>query len=422
MYKPSELSSKSLKELKEIADRLDAEPQGHAGRKISWVWGILTAQKTKQDTIGGLNTSIIPSPEENIEESENSKNLLGNEVESQKSVEKPSMDEATSPTPLDPFQSLRELAKSKEQQRKDKTLFLILKKEWYDAIASGQKKEEYREITPYWQKRLEGKDYDHVLFQLGYKSDAPRRVVPLLGIEKGYPKPQWAPPEWHNKECYVLKLQSETEAEFLDKKLTEWLESNLREVYGEGDQAVWYFQKDFIGDCKDYFYRFGGCVPSDVTKIQEWIDTQDWRVLFESSPTTGKSRFIEKLIQAWDEKEQVVDRGNIADFCSVIASPFIKSDQKIENWSSEQAWRSILETFDWYDCEVFDVNESKTDADADDEVLIEALEKATKITESLREQLFEIFDFDTDFNLIASKQEAYRQKMAEAYLKASATK
>jgi hypothetical protein len=35
-----------------------------------------------------------------------------------------------------------------------KTLHLTLKKKWYDMIASGEKKEEYRELSFYWIKRL----------------------------------------------------------------------------------------------------------------------------------------------------------------------------------------------------------------------------------------------------------------------------
>ena len=31
---------------------------------------------------------------------------------------------------------------------------LVLKHKWYDMIASGEKKEEYREVKPYWEKRL----------------------------------------------------------------------------------------------------------------------------------------------------------------------------------------------------------------------------------------------------------------------------
>lgn len=34
------------------------------------------------------------------------------------------------------------------------TLKLTLKKKWFDMIASGEKKEEYREIKPYWIKRF----------------------------------------------------------------------------------------------------------------------------------------------------------------------------------------------------------------------------------------------------------------------------
>ena len=35
-----------------------------------------------------------------------------------------------------------------------KVLYLPLKKEWYEMIESGVKTEEYREIKPYWVKRL----------------------------------------------------------------------------------------------------------------------------------------------------------------------------------------------------------------------------------------------------------------------------
>jgi hypothetical protein len=35
-----------------------------------------------------------------------------------------------------------------------KVLHLTLKKKWFDMIASGEKKEEYREIKPFWATRL----------------------------------------------------------------------------------------------------------------------------------------------------------------------------------------------------------------------------------------------------------------------------
>ena len=36
----------------------------------------------------------------------------------------------------------------------NKTLHLVLKRKWWDMIASGEKKEEYRDFTPFYVKRL----------------------------------------------------------------------------------------------------------------------------------------------------------------------------------------------------------------------------------------------------------------------------
>lgn len=36
----------------------------------------------------------------------------------------------------------------------ERTITLPLKKKWFDLIKSGEKKEEYREITPYWISRF----------------------------------------------------------------------------------------------------------------------------------------------------------------------------------------------------------------------------------------------------------------------------
>ncbi len=54
-----------------------------------------------------------------------------------------------------------------------KILHLTLKKKWFDLIASGEKKQEYRENKPYWQSRLHGKTFDEVHFRNGYSKDAP---------------------------------------------------------------------------------------------------------------------------------------------------------------------------------------------------------------------------------------------------------
>lgn len=51
-------------------------------------------------------------------------------------------------------------------------LHLTLMKKWFDLIAAGKKKIEYREIKPYWIKRL-SKDYDEIHFKNGYNKDCP---------------------------------------------------------------------------------------------------------------------------------------------------------------------------------------------------------------------------------------------------------
>lgn len=64
------------------------------------------------------------------------------------------------------------------------SLFLILTRKWFEAIASGRKKAEFRARTPHWQKRLANRQYDEVLFQLGYERDAPRMRVEFLGVDE----------------------------------------------------------------------------------------------------------------------------------------------------------------------------------------------------------------------------------------------
>lgn len=101
-----------------------------------------------------------------------------------------------------------------------KTLTLSLKKQWFDKIKSGEKKEEYREISEFWRKRLVDemrlvrefnstnnskmtcgeltkkhiRQFDKLVFTLGYpkKGDTERRLVfknPRIRIGTG--RPEW---------------------------------------------------------------------------------------------------------------------------------------------------------------------------------------------------------------------------------------
>ena len=107
-----------------------------------------------------------------------------------------------------------------------KELKLVLKKKWYDMIVSGIKKEEYREIKPYWTKRLTElpmgfltfsyrnrlqevpyKLYDIVTFYLGYAKDRPSMSFRCVAIEIGKGKPEWgAVPD---KKYFIIHLGEE---------------------------------------------------------------------------------------------------------------------------------------------------------------------------------------------------------------------
>lgn len=98
-----------------------------------------------------------------------------------------------------------------------KTLDLVLKKQWYDMIASGEKKEEYREIKPYWIGRLADMDdrddncsyysikrYDRVTFHLGYSKDRPSMTFAIKDITIAEGKPEWGAKE--GIKYFVIRL------------------------------------------------------------------------------------------------------------------------------------------------------------------------------------------------------------------------
>ncbi len=62
-------------------------------------------------------------------------------------------------------------------------LRVTIKKLYFEQIKAGIKKEEYRLITPYWKRRLIGKNYESIVFINGYFRDAPRLELEYLGYE-----------------------------------------------------------------------------------------------------------------------------------------------------------------------------------------------------------------------------------------------
>ena len=109
---------------------------------------------------------------------------------------------------------------------KKKVLTLTVSKQWFDMIVADEKIEEYREIKPYWIKRLTtnceveydvaletycGKvlyrPYTHVLFINGYRKDSPRIEKEIESITIGNPKKGLCPDKWLDKEFFVIKFK-----------------------------------------------------------------------------------------------------------------------------------------------------------------------------------------------------------------------
>lgn len=61
-------------------------------------------------------------------------------------------------------------------------LHMTLHKIWYNQILAGLKKEEYREIKPYWTNRL-SKEYDVIIFTNGYRPNSRQMKIEYLGYE-----------------------------------------------------------------------------------------------------------------------------------------------------------------------------------------------------------------------------------------------
>lgn len=106
-------------------------------------------------------------------------------------------------------------------------LVLPIKKKWFDMIKAGEKLEEYREIKPYYDKRLlnyfEYTDYGSfvvinpfferlLILRNGYKRDS-ASLLCLCTLDMGTGKEEWGAEE--NKKYYILRIK---EAKEITKK------------------------------------------------------------------------------------------------------------------------------------------------------------------------------------------------------------
>lgn len=99
-------------------------------------------------------------------------------------------------------------------------LILPIKKKWFEMIRSGEKKEEYREIKPYYNKRfgnvlvgfslgnvevmLYANIEFRVLFRNGYSNNSPE-IECKCTLDRGTGKKEWGAEE--GKEYYILRIK-----------------------------------------------------------------------------------------------------------------------------------------------------------------------------------------------------------------------
>lgn len=93
---------------------------------------------------------------------------------------------------------------------------LPIKKKWFNMILSGVKKEEYREIKPYYKSRFSkmfemyphsfiptGRDRQKIIFRNGYSKSSPSFVA-LCSLDVRNGKEEWGAEP--GREYYVLSI------------------------------------------------------------------------------------------------------------------------------------------------------------------------------------------------------------------------
>jgi hypothetical protein len=96
------------------------------------------------------------------------------------------------------------------------TITTTIKREWFGRIVSRQKKVEYREDKPYWQRRLEGIEVPFRLKLInGMRLNSPRLTVTVVKVRK-------------RNGIYELHLGRVREVMYWDRKKNEPLPSRKR--------------------------------------------------------------------------------------------------------------------------------------------------------------------------------------------------
>ena len=87
-------------------------------------------------------------------------------------------------------------------------LTLPIKRKWFDMIARGEKKEEYRDFTEYYKSRFRkyaARSDFKIRFRAGYRKDSPLMEC-MVSIYVGSGRAEWgAPASWQG---FILKIHN----------------------------------------------------------------------------------------------------------------------------------------------------------------------------------------------------------------------
>lgn len=102
-----------------------------------------------------------------------------------------------------------------------RVLYLPIKKCWFDMILAGIKKEEYREKSAHWLRRISYSIYrygsfTHVCFINGYQKDSPRAFFVCNAITQGRGKKEWGADL--RKNYFIVRLGERVNMQFHFRK------------------------------------------------------------------------------------------------------------------------------------------------------------------------------------------------------------
>lgn len=152
-----------------------------------------------------------------------------------------------------------------------RVLRLPIQKKWLDKIISGEKTSDYREIKPYWNNRLEGREYDEVVLTVNYKEAA---LYQIKKIEKTTETNDLGLPEvWAVRLGQQIKsidfdtladiLIIKNSGEMVDNNTIKFIAGNFIGIYGRNSQLE-------LRDCIDT--SFQNATPEEVLEMTKDIN------------------------------------------------------------------------------------------------------------------------------------------------------